>query len=52
MDGHALLKLSDVLSAMWLVGGLLGRAVALIAARRAMQSLLFRPGANVVMTTS
>ena len=47
MDAYALLKLSHVLSAMWLVSGMLGRAVALIAARRATDIRILKAVADV-----
>jgi len=63
---YALLKLLHVLSAMWLVSGLLGRAVALSSARRApdmrilkaiadvsgrLENLMIAPGIVAVLVT-
>ena len=47
MTSYALLKLLHVLSAMWLVSGLLGRAVALSAARRAPDMRILKAIADV-----
>jgi len=47
MSLYTLLKLLHVLSAMWLVGGLLGRAVALSSARRAPEMRIIKAIADV-----
>ena len=47
MSLYALLKLVHVLSAMWLVAGLLGRAVALSSARRAPEMRVIKAIADV-----
>ena len=47
MSAYALLKLLHVLSAMWLVAGLLGRAVALSTARRSPEMRIIKAIADV-----
>ena len=47
MSLYTLLQLLHVLSAMWLVGGLLGRAVALSSARRAPEMRIIKAIADV-----